>query len=181
MLAKLCGTNSPVIAVFCGLEVVSAELTCSLLFLQSKLRYRTSTSTGTCSLREAKNPVPEPIRVLVRCNSQRQTTTARHRHHQQSTIGHQDQFAERKSCSFDKGIKGLQSSALSTLRRESSHLLRPLEYGRAGKGRSRCAVEARHVAVAVWRQWVPSPLPSLHYHPLPPSGPIILGLDACND
>ena len=57
----------------------------------------------------------------------------------------------------------MQSSALSTLRRESSHFLRPLENGRAGKGRSRYDAVGTQVAEAVvlvvWGQWVPSPYP----------------------
>ena len=52
---------------------------------------------------------------------------------------------------------------MSTFRRESSHFLRPREYGRAGKGRSRCDAVGTQVAVAVvlvvWGQWVPSPYP----------------------
>ena len=86
------------------------------------------------------------------------------RHPEQSTIGHhQDQFAERKSCSFGKGIRGVQSSASIKLRRESSHLLLPREYGRSGKGRSRCDAVGtqggRGTRSVVWGQWVPSPYP----------------------
>ena len=77
-------------------------------------------------------------RTATRTSTKRLATDDESRHPEQSTIGHQDQLAERKSCSFDKGIRGVQSSALSSLRREASHLLRPREYGRAGKGRSRC-------------------------------------------
>ena len=171
-------------ATFCGAVEVQSSVQTSLLSC-----FYSRYSTVSVLLVRAVARLREPCtRIATRTSTKRLATDDEGgRHPEQSAIGQQDQFAERKSCSFDKGTRGVQSSALSRLRRESSHFLRPREYVRAGKGRSRCdAVEAQGAVAVVHWQWYKcgdtgrhlhtlSPLPS-PIHPTTGLGPVLSAL-----